>query len=85
MSKSRQISQTPPGVRVGPLETAADVRRELGRLYRAARQCSGPAPDAATAAKLGYLLQVIGRSIEGCELERRIIELESNVRQKAPK
>jgi hypothetical protein len=65
-----------PQVRVGKLDTLEAVRRELGRLYRAARRTAGPDPDAATASRLAYLLVQIGRSIEGTELEQRIATLE---------
>jgi hypothetical protein len=63
-------------VRVGKLNSLEDIRNELARLYRAARKAAGPLPDAATAAKLAYLLNTIGRSLEGAELEKRIDQLE---------
>lgn len=65
--------------RVGKLDTLEGVRNELGRLYRAARRRSGAEPDAATAAKLAYLLVQVGRTIEGTELERRLAELEQRL------
>ncbi|MDA8259212.1 MAG: hypothetical protein M0Z99_26830 [Betaproteobacteria bacterium] len=81
-SSGADSSETPPqGIRVGKLDTLEDVRRELGRLYRAARRASGAEPDAATAAKLAYLLQAVGRTIEGGELERRVMELERKTRR----
>jgi hypothetical protein len=49
------------------------VRRELARLYREAR-ASGM--DVGDASKLANILQILGRMIEGAELERRLGELE---------
>lgn len=77
----KEIQQTlPVSVRVGKLDTLEGVRRELGKLYRAARRTAGPGPDAATAAKLAYLLQAIGRALDGSELERRVQALERSSR-----
>lgn len=73
---------SPPMPRVGKLDTLEDVRKELGRLYRAARRKSGPEPDAAIAAKLAYLLQAVGRTIEGSEMEKRVSNLEKKLRGK---
>jgi hypothetical protein len=50
-----------------------DVKRELARLYREAK--SGRR-DVADASRLGNLLAILGRLIEGADLERRIEELE---------
>jgi hypothetical protein len=63
-------------VRVGRLDTLAGVRNELAKLYRVARQRLGEDVDVQSAAKLAYLLNCIGRSLEGYELEKRIEELE---------
>ncbi len=63
-------------VRVGSLDTIAKVRTECARLYRAARRAAGAEPDAATAARLTYILTAIARTIEGSELERRVSVLE---------
>ena len=65
--------------RVGKLDTLEDVRKELGRLYRAARRKSGPEPDAVVAAKLAYLLQAVARTIEGSEMEKRVANLEKKL------
>jgi hypothetical protein len=80
--KGLRAAPLPPGkngsvVRVGKLNTLGDVRRELGRLYRAARRTSGPELDAVTASKLAYLLNSVGRSLEAYELEKRIAALEA--------
>jgi|DewCreStandDraft_4_1066084.scaffolds.fasta_scaffold105051_2 hypothetical protein len=65
-----------PPVRVGRLDTIEGVRRELDRLYRVARRQAGAAPDAAVAAKLAYLLQMIGRVVES-DVEARLARLEA--------
>lgn len=81
-SKNNAVTETPRGVsiRVGKLDSLLDVRRELGRLYRSARRASGPEPDAQTAAKLGYLLSLVGRTVEGAEFEKRLQLLEERLR-----
>lgn len=76
-SAGKDSGETPTqAVRVGRLDTLEDLRREMGRLYRAARRTAGAEPDAAVASKLAYLLSQIGRNIEGAALEQRVIELE---------
>ncbi len=65
-----------PIVRVGALDSPGKVRRELGRLYRAARRAAGPLPDAQSAGRLAYILQILARSIEVTDLEQRIQALE---------
>jgi hypothetical protein len=72
------LGAEPPAwvVRVGKLDTIAAVRKELRRLYRAARRAAGPDSDALAASKLAYLLNSIGRSLEGAELGKRIERLE---------
>ena len=50
------------------------VRRELARLYGEARHGQ---LDALEASRLGNLLAIIGRLIEGSDLEQRIAELEA--------
>lgn len=80
MSKQTgQLPQTPSPVRVGKLDTLAAVRTEIARLYRGARRAAGADPDAQTAGRLGYLLNILGRSLESQELERRISELEKRL------
>ena len=66
-------------VAVGALNSISDVRDELARLYRSARKHAGNELDASVATKLAYLLQCIGRSLEGSEIERRIQELERHI------
>jgi hypothetical protein len=69
-------------VRVGPLDTAANIRRELARLYRAARRASGPSPDASSAGRLAFILGMIQRSIEADELTRRVEAVEAELKRR---
>ena len=55
------------------LDTLVRVRRELTRIYTSARDGER---DVSDASKLGNLLGLLGRMIEGGELERRIEALE---------
>src|SRR3954447_22897424 len=61
------------GTRVGALDTMADVKREAGRLYRAARRGDVEAGDAS---KMASVLALIGRCIEGADFEGRLSRLE---------
>jgi hypothetical protein len=70
MSDTEEDTPTP---RVGALDTAKDVRKELGRLYRAGRRGDIPA---ANASRLGSILGLILRGIELVEIEERIERLE---------
>ncbi len=65
----------PPSPSPGPgrLDTVTRVRRELARLYREARAGS---LDVGDASKLAHILQILGRMIEGAELEARVEALE---------
>lgn len=65
-------SRPPPSPR---LDSLAGVRRELARLYKEARAGELEVGDAS---KLANILQILGRMIEGTELERRIAELEEH-------
>jgi hypothetical protein len=85
MSEIKAVDETLPpeaesksSVWVGKLETHADIRTELARLYRTARRTAGPDVDAFTASKLAYLLQQIGRSLEGSGIEQRLAALEED-------
>lgn len=57
------------------LETAGDVRKELGRLYRAAR---AGLLDVQDASRLANVLAILGRMIEAGDLEARIEALEAS-------
>jgi hypothetical protein len=70
MLEPAKACRQPPTPR---LDSIAGVRRELARLYREAR-ASGM--DVGDASKLANILQILGRMIEGAELERRLGELE---------
>jgi hypothetical protein len=60
--------------RVGPLETAADVKREAGKLYRRAVRGDVAPGDAS---KLAHVLALIMRVVEGTDLEARLAALEA--------
>jgi hypothetical protein len=62
-----------PFPRIGPLQTAADVKREAGRLYRAARRGAVLPADAS---RMASVLALIARVVEGAEIETRLTELE---------
>lgn len=68
-----------PQVRVGKLDNARAVRKELARLYRATRLKIGNDLTAGSGAKLAYMLSLVGRSIETEELAERIAELERRI------
>ncbi|MFC0219035.1 hypothetical protein ACFFJ7_11590 [Pseudochelatococcus lubricantis] len=55
------------------LDTLADVRREMAKLYRMAR---AETLDVQDAARLANILMLIGRLIEGGEFEKRLEALE---------
>jgi len=56
------------------LDTMQDVRREMSKVYREAR--SGVV-DMQDATKLTWMLQAVGKVIEGSDLEKRIEVLEN--------
>lgn len=66
----------PATVRVGRLDTANAIRRELCRLYRDGRQGR---VDPSDASKLGSLLALACRLVESSDLERRLDELEASL------
>jgi hypothetical protein len=70
---SNPESATSPSPRVRALETAADVKREAGKLYRTARRGEVASADAS---RLASLLALILKVIEGADLEARIEVLE---------
>ena len=67
-------SPAPRVVKIGRLDSLVRVRRELARLYGEARRGQ---IDALEASRLGNILAVMGRLIEGGELELRVAELEA--------
>ncbi|WP_218510612.1 hypothetical protein [Variovorax sp. dw_308] len=63
----------PSRVRVR-LITIDDVKREMARLYREARSKKVDTQDAS---RMANMLAILGRLIEGSDLEKRIEQLES--------
>ena len=63
----------PPAIRVGRLDTADRVRRELARVYKDARCRRIEAGDAS---KLASVLGLIVRIVETSDIERRLAEIE---------
>lgn len=59
--------------KVGKLDSARDIRKELARLYRAGRAGKVAASDCS---KLASVLGLILRSLELHELEKRVSALE---------
>jgi len=74
---SNPPASPPPQVRASRvrLGSIADVRREMGKLYREMR--SG-ALDTAKGCKLAFVLQSVGKLIEVESIEQRIAALERN-------
>lgn len=56
------------------LSTIDDVKREMARLYRSAKARQ---MDVGDASKLANMLALLGRLIEGADLERRIAAIEA--------
>ena len=66
----------PPAIRVGRLDTADRVRRELARVYKDARCRRIEAGDAS---KLASVLGLIVRIVETSDIERRLNALEARI------
>lgn len=56
------------------LDTMQDVKREMAKVYRESRS---ELLDPAAATKLVWILQAVGKVIEGSDLEKRIEALEN--------
>lgn len=69
-----EVIPPPLNGRVGRLDSAAGVLREMGRIYRAARTGRIPMADAS---RLTFMLSSMGRLHETVELERRVAALEN--------
>jgi len=72
-----EVSDLPPvkGTRYRcKLDTLGDVKREMARVYREARSGIVQISDGS---KLIYMLGLVGRVIEGSDLEARIDALEN--------
>ena len=55
------------------LDTLSDVKKEMAKVYRETRS---ELVDPAAATKLVWMLQAVGKVIEGSDLEKRIDALE---------
>lgn len=69
-SKSGACTRTPSKIK---LNTHEDVRRELARVYREARE---GIIDTSDAGRLTYILVGIGKLIEITEIEKRLLHME---------
>lgn len=69
-----EVIPPPLNGRVGRLDSAAGVLREMARIYRAARTGRIPMADAS---RLTFMLSSMGRLHETVELERRVAALEN--------
>lgn len=73
-SRTDAASEQEPSPRVRcPLNTINNVKAELARLYREGK--SGRR-DVNEVSKLANVLSILGRLIEGADLERRMAEIE---------
>lgn len=72
MRDTSQLTPTPPP-RVGRLDSIMAIRRELARVYKDARQGRLATADAS---RLGFLLGLLAKIIEGSALEQRLGALE---------
>ena len=76
-------NHTPPRVAAGPrlrlrLNSIDDVKKELGRLYREGKAGKR---DVGNVSRLANVLSIMGRLIEGSELEARIAAIEKQQRK----
>ena len=73
-SRTNPADAPTPPVRLRlKLSTVEDVRRELARIYREGKTGSR---DVSEVSKLANVLSLLGRLIEGSDLERRLTALE---------
>ena len=83
-AQDQPLADTPtPQRRSSRLETASDVRKEMARVYRAAKRVVN-LKDLKTqdASRLIYMLQAIRKAIEGGDLAARIESLERALAQR---
>ena len=71
---STEKTAKPPRLRL-KLNSIDDVRAELARLYREGKAGTRDVQDVS---RLANVLQILGRLIEGSEIERRLIRLEES-------
>lgn len=69
---STSAKGAPPRLRLR-LASMDDVKTELARLYREAKSGKRDTQDAS---RMANMLSILGRLIEGSDLEKRILELE---------
>jgi hypothetical protein len=68
------MTETPkPLIRIGQLKTLDGVARELARIYRESRRNQ---LDSSTAQRLAVILNLISRTLEVSQVERRLNEIE---------
>ena len=78
----RGNAQTPSPRRkpnVGRLCTLTSVRQEMARVYREARHGKISVQEAG---RLAFILSLIGKILEGADLEQRIAEVERRMSEK---
>jgi hypothetical protein len=73
-SENKDEGMTPPSVRLGRMDTASGVLREMTKVYRDARRGKLPLADAC---RYTYILQAIGKLFETTELEKRMQAIEA--------
>ena len=73
-------SAAPPRMRL-KLKTIDDVRAEMARLYREGKAGTR---DVSDVSRLANVLSLLGRLIEGSDLERRLTAIEENEGRHAP-
>lgn len=76
MTRKKAHGAKPTRTYIGRLSSLKEVRREIARLYRAARLEAGPTPSPDAAYKLGSLLTATAKLIESSEIETRLAEVE---------
>jgi len=76
---NKRLPKTYPTLRVGKLDTLADVRSELGKLYRQARINIGDGVLPADASKLAHILSRVSELIKDSDLEARIAVIEEQL------
>lgn len=72
-------SAAPPRMRL-KLKTIDDVRAEMARLYREGK---AGLRDVADVSRLANVLSLLGRLIEGSDLEKRLTAIEENEERNA--
>ena len=74
-----ECKASPPRLRL-KLATIDDVKTELSRLYREGKAGTR---DVAEVSKLANVLALLGRMIEGSDIEKRLAELEQQAETQA--